>query len=153
MVENGNYTLRASPVAGVGGTYATSNGTFKIVTTAAQGPSSFGRQTWKITAVEGKKDTYTIVLLHGHDISLGGSWSLKDNKAVPHGPIITTEEVIEWHITPTNNEIPNTYYIQPITKAVGASYYVGTDEDNQVVINVIPGILLPPDIEAYWQFL
>ena len=45
MVENGNYTLRAAPIVGVGGTYATSNGTFKIVTTAAQGPPNLGRQT------------------------------------------------------------------------------------------------------------
>ena len=52
---------------------------------------------------------YTIVLFHEHDISLGGSWSLEDNEAVPRGPIITTEEVIEWHITPTHNGIPNTF--------------------------------------------
>ena len=45
MVKNGNYTLRASPVVGVGGMYATSNGTFKIVTTAAQVPSTVDRQT------------------------------------------------------------------------------------------------------------
>ena len=45
MVENGNYTLRAAPIVGVGGTYATSNGTFKIVTTAAQVPPNFDRQT------------------------------------------------------------------------------------------------------------
>jgi hypothetical protein len=46
MVElNGNYTLRASPVGGVGGMFATSNGTFKIVTVAAQVPPTFDRQT------------------------------------------------------------------------------------------------------------
>ena len=74
-----------------------------------------------------------------------------------------------------SDEKPHSPYfltsIQPITKAVGASYYVGTDEENQVsdlyllssflsmtlhsqvVIQVIPGIILAPDIEAYWQFL
>ena len=47
MVENGLYTLKASPVVGVasGGMYATGNGTFKIVTVAAQVPSTFDRQT------------------------------------------------------------------------------------------------------------
>ena len=133
MVKNGNYKLRASPVVGVGGMYATSNGTFKIVTTAAQVPSTFDRQTvsfcvlvchlfdhtnlaaslpqWKITAVEHKKDTYTIVLVEQDDISLGGSWALDNiNEAVPHGPIITAEEVFEWVITPTNDDLPpNTY--------------------------------------------
>ena len=48
MVENGLYTLRASPVAGVGGMYATGNGTFKIVTVAAQVPTTFDRQTVSI---------------------------------------------------------------------------------------------------------
>jgi len=45
MVENGLYTLRASPIAGPGGMYATGNGTFKVITTAAQVPSTFDRQT------------------------------------------------------------------------------------------------------------
>lgn len=150
--EDGNYALRASPIVGVGGMYATSNGAFKIVTTAAQVPTTFDHQTWKITAVEGKEHTYKIVWHHKHEISLGDSWALEDvNKAVPHGPIILAAEVFEWHITPTNNEIPDTYYIQPVTKAVGANYYVGTNEDDQVVIKILP-ILGHPVIEPpYWQ--
>lgn len=59
MVENGLYTLRASHAVGVGGMYATGNGAFKIVTVAAQVPDTFARQTWKITAVYGKKDIST----------------------------------------------------------------------------------------------
>ncbi|EDR09329.1 uncharacterized protein LACBIDRAFT_326033 [Laccaria bicolor S238N-H82] len=120
MVKTGNYKLRASPAAGVGGMYATSNGTFKIVTTAAQVPSTFERQTWRITVVEGKKDTYTIVLVHKDEIALGGSWAL-DNvnegyEDVPRGPIITAAEVFEWHITPTNNtSIHNTYLLRILT--------------------------------------
>lgn len=43
--EDGNYALRASPIVGVGGMYATSNGAFKIVTTAAQVPTTFDHQT------------------------------------------------------------------------------------------------------------
>jgi hypothetical protein len=45
VIEDGLYTLRASPVAGVGGMYATWNGTFKVVTVAAEVPKNFGRQT------------------------------------------------------------------------------------------------------------
>lgn len=45
LIENGLYTLRASPVAGVGGLYATGNGISKIVTVAAQVPKTFSRQT------------------------------------------------------------------------------------------------------------
>ena len=44
MVGNGLYTLRASPVAGVGGMYATGNGAFKIVTVAAKVPKTFDHQ-------------------------------------------------------------------------------------------------------------
>lgn len=153
MVENGLYTLRASPVAGVGGMYATGNGTFKIVTVAAQVPTTFDRQTWKITAVHGKKDTYTIVQHHKHDISLGGSWSLEDNLSVPHGPVITAEEHIEWEITPANNGIAKTYFIQAIHKFDGRhAWFVGTDHKNEVVIVPSPVLFPPFPDRPYWQF-
>ena len=45
MVQNGLYTLRASPVVGVGGMYMTGNGALKVVTVAAQVPDTFDRQT------------------------------------------------------------------------------------------------------------
>ena len=41
---DGVYTLRASPVAGVGGVYATGNGLSHIVSVAAQVPKYFDRQ-------------------------------------------------------------------------------------------------------------
>ncbi|EDR09314.1 uncharacterized protein LACBIDRAFT_293824 [Laccaria bicolor S238N-H82] len=153
MVENGLYTLKASPVveAASGGMYATGNGTFKIVTVAAQVPTTFDRQTWKITAVRGKKDTYTIIQHHKHDISLGGSWSLEDNLSVPHGPVITAEEHIEWEITPANNA--DTYFIQAIHKSDGHNgWFVGTDHKNEVVIIRSPIFTPPFPDRPYWQF-
>ena len=45
MVRNGLYTLRASPVVGVGGMYVYGNGALKAVTVAAQVPDTFDRQT------------------------------------------------------------------------------------------------------------
>lgn len=62
MVElNGNHTLRASPVGGVGGMYATSNGAFKIVTTAAQVPPFFDRQTVSFCVLVCHLDDHTDV--------------------------------------------------------------------------------------------
>lgn len=152
LVESGLYTLRASPVAGVGGMYATGNGAFKVVTVAAQVPKTFGRQTWKITAVEGKKDIYTIVLHHKYDISLGESWSLEDNLATPRGPIITTPEDIEWQIYPANNGIPDTFFIKPVAKPSGRlTWFVGTNDKNQVVIKTSPVLLPPFPDRPYWQ--
>lgn len=63
---------------------------------------------WKITAVEGKKDIYTICLFPTHNVPFGGGWSLKDNLA-PQGPIISVYEDVEWQIIPIYNGIPDAF--------------------------------------------
>ncbi|KIK00076.1 hypothetical protein K443DRAFT_618242 [Laccaria amethystina LaAM-08-1] len=154
VIEDGLYTLRASPVAGVGGVYATGNGTFKVVTVAAKVPKNFGRQTWKITAVKGKKNIYTIVLHHKHDISLGGSWSLEDNLAIPRGPIITTPADIEWEIFPANKGIHDTFFIKPVAKFNGrVTWFVGTNDKKEVAIKTSPVLLPPFPDRPYWQII
>lgn len=44
LIDDGIYTLRASPVAGVGGLYATGNGLSHVVSVAAHVPKYFDRQ-------------------------------------------------------------------------------------------------------------
>lgn len=143
------HTLRASPVVGVGGVYATWNGINEIVTVAAEVPGTVEHQLWKIQEVKGKEGIYTIVRLTKEG-AFDGSWSLKDNAAVPHGPIIISKETVEWHIDHIKNGVPHAITIRPVTKAVGVAWYVGTDDTNQAVIKALPieRAVEPP----YWQF-
>lgn len=143
------HTLRASPVVGVGGSYATWNGIDEIVTVAAEVPSTVAHQLWKIEEVKGKEGIYTIVR-HTAEGSSDGSWSLKDNAAVPHGPIIISKETVEWRIDHIKNGVSHAITIRPVTKAVGNDWYVGTDDTNQVVIKAFP--IESVGERPYWQF-
>ncbi|KIK04820.1 hypothetical protein K443DRAFT_92300 [Laccaria amethystina LaAM-08-1] len=142
-LPDGLYTLKATPFIPV---YATNNGLKEIVTILEQNPSTVERQIWNIYAVEGKQDVYHVYV----DTFVGREgWALKDDSSVPHGPIITTREHIgEWHIDSLHNGRPFSYTIRPVTKAVGAAYYVATNNESQVVVKALP--ITDRDV-PYWQ--
>ncbi|KIK01762.1 hypothetical protein K443DRAFT_6678 [Laccaria amethystina LaAM-08-1] len=147
--ESGNYSLKPGPVIGVGGMYATGNGLDNIVTLAAEVPSTAGRQVWEILAVEGKENVYTIIL-HTGGSTYGGSWSLRDKSAVPYGPIVTAEGFSEWRIQRVDNGLPSSspaISIQPVTEAVGESYFVVAERDLVVVKPFPIDVEQPP----FWQ--
>jgi len=95
--QSGNYSLRPGPVVGVGGEYATGNGPDKIVTLAAEVPSTAGRQVVSINSLLFDEMAHVIPLpvgdfsrrrqgKHIHDHSPHG-WQRLWRKLVPEGQI------------------------------------------------------------------
>jgi len=149
----GKYTLRASPAVGLGGMFATGHDIGKVVTVAAQVPSTWDFQTWDIKAVEGKNGIYTITHCSKTGFEEPRSWSLKESppEAPPSGPVILFQKAHEWYIYPSD-EVPDAIRIQPVRTdhTVGADFYVGTHE-NQVVIIGIPVVPGQQDKIPYWK--
>ncbi|EDR09310.1 clitocypin cysteine proteinase inhibitor [Laccaria bicolor S238N-H82] len=149
--ESGYWSLKAGPVIGVGGMYATENGLGNIVSIAAQVPSTAERQVWKISVVEPKEENIFTIVLHNDGGTPGEeSWSLRDKFPVPHGPISTSEEISQWRITRADNGLPSSHpiiSIQPITPATGGAWFVGTEGDRLVIIPFPIDVEQPP----VWQ--
>ncbi|KIK00069.1 hypothetical protein K443DRAFT_679438 [Laccaria amethystina LaAM-08-1] len=148
MPLSGLYTLRASPVAGVGGLYATGNGVDETVTVAPQSPTFVERQVWLVQPVFGK-DAYTITL-DTTGSTFGGHWSPKDGEPIPESPVVTSEKLYEWYIVYKDIPgVPSTFTIRAPNPLVGVDFFAGTNDRDQVIIKPVPVV---PDADVpYWQ--
>ncbi|KAL0956918.1 hypothetical protein HGRIS_003022 [Hohenbuehelia grisea] len=152
-ITPGVYALRASPVKGFGGMYATSGGPGKPVTLAAEGPTSDDNQQWALVPVDGQEDTYIIKVYHeGVDIVVfPEGWAVNGDQVRPDETVIVNLEIqqpMQVRLTPSKSGVSNAYVVRPVVERVGCQLVVG-HTGNQLQTQAFP---IEAEDLPYWQF-
>ncbi|KAF8956152.1 hypothetical protein BDZ97DRAFT_2063086 [Flammula alnicola] len=156
-LQDGIYQIRFVPkdikIPFFGGVYATSGKLNGPIRAEAMGPSASGEQKWQIQAVEGKPDTYIIILPGINDgvnivVQAGFGVAKKRGHAEP---VVLTSEFSEWVLILVDEE-NGVYRIQePSDGMVGAVWAVN-EEDNMLLAKPYPVIRDMPAL-PHWQFV
>lgn len=143
--------MRAAPVGGLGGMYATGLSVDDVVRLSALVPSVAHNQVWHFKAATEDPDTEVFIILTDRE-HRDWRWSSIGEKPVPDAPVVLSTDPnrqIAWKVKRLDIGVKDAIaFIYTDPHLLGVKWYAGT-ENNQVIFKPFP-IDAPEDVVPYW---